>query len=245
MAMAERQRQVVLEPAYVLHRRPYRDTSLLLETFTRTQGRVGLVARGARSARGGLAGLLQPFQRVLLSFGGRGELGALRGAEPDGPPRVLGGAALAAGFYASELLLRACVREDPHPALFDAYGELLAALAAEGVREARLRAFELTVLREMGYAPVLTHDDAGRPLEADTAYRHRPRQAPVAVASGEDEAVPGRVLLALAEGGTGALDAGGLRAARRVLAAELRAHLGDRPWQSRRLYAALAGPAEA
>lgn len=231
----------VLVPAYVLHRRPYRDTSVLAECYTRPHGRIGLVARGARAPRARLAAVLQPFQRLLVSFAGRGELAALRGAEADGLPTALGGAALAAGFYANELLMRACLREDPHPALFDAYAALLETLAADGVREATLRAFELTVLREIGYAPTLAHDAAGAPVEPAAAYRYQPGQAPQRVIEGAAGSVPGRVLLALGAGMLDGQDRATLRAARAVLRAELRAHLGDRPWQSRRLYAALAG----
>lgn len=246
--MSDARTPAVLVPAYVLHRRPYRDTSVLAECYTRSHGRIGVVARGARAPRARLAGVLQPFQRLLISFAGRGELASLRGAEADGLPAALAGAALAAGFYANELLMRACQREDPHPALFDAYAALLDALAAHGVQEATLRAFELTVLREIGYAPTLTHDGAGAPVEAAAAYRYRPGHAPRRVDATEAGAVPGRVLLALGAGTLEAGDHSALRAARAVLRAELRAHLGDRPWQSRRLYAALAGadaPADA
>lgn len=239
--MAEPRVPALLVPAYVLHRRPYRDTSVLAECYTRPHGRVGLVARGARAPRARLAAVLQPFQRLLISYAGRGELAALRDAEADGLPAALAGAALAAGFYANELLMRACQREDPHPALFDAYAALLDHLAAHGVREPTLRAFELTVLREIGYAPTLTHDAGGAPVEAGAVYRYRPGHAPARVAATEPDAVPGRALLALAAGTLDADDRVALRAARGVLRAELRAHLGDRPWQSRRLYAALAG----
>ena len=99
-----------------------------------------------------------------------GELATLRTAEAQAPAGVLTGAALATGFYVNELLLRACVREDPHPALFDAYSGFLGALARDGVNEPALRGFELTVLREMGYAPVLTHTAAGVPLDSSSSF---------------------------------------------------------------------------
>jgi DNA repair protein RecO (recombination protein O) len=241
--MAER-RPDTLTPGYVLHRRPYRDTSVLAECYTRAHGRIGVVARGARAPKARLAGVLQPFQALLISFAGRGELATLRTAELDGAPAPLGGAALAAGFYANELLLRACAREDPHPALFDAYGALLAALAARGLEVASLRAFELALLRELGYAPPYGNAAGGESVQADGHYRVTPGHAPEPVSGDAPGAVAGSVLLALATGAPQGLDAAGLRVARVLLQAELHAHFGERPWQSRRLYAALAGALE-
>ncbi len=121
--------RVSLQPAYVLHHRPYRDSSLLLEIFTPDHGRVGLVARGARSPKSRLYGVLQPFQPLLISWVGRGELATLSGAEANGPPQRLQGKSVISGFYINELLLRLLHRHDPHAALFDGYARTLPLLA--------------------------------------------------------------------------------------------------------------------
>ncbi len=121
--------RVSLQPAYVLHHRPYRDSSLLLEIFTPDHGRVGLAARGARSPKSRLYGVLQPFQPLLISWVGRGELATLSGAEASGPPQRLQGKSVISGFYINELLLRLLHRHDPHAALFDGYARTLPLLA--------------------------------------------------------------------------------------------------------------------
>ncbi|HYQ92513.1 MAG TPA: DNA repair protein RecO, partial [Candidatus Competibacteraceae bacterium] len=110
--------QIVLQPAFVLHRRPYRDTSLLLEAWTLEQGRLGLVARGVRTHRSRWQGLLQPFQPLLLSGSGKGELLTLTVAEEAGRPLSPLPARWLSGLYVNELLLRLLPRHDPHPGLF-------------------------------------------------------------------------------------------------------------------------------
>ena len=123
--------RVALAPAWVLHARPYRDTSLLLEALTDEHGRVGLVARGVRGPKGRWRGLLQPLQPLLLSWSGRGELGTVAGCEAAGPAVVLRGEALLSAWYLNEVLLRVLQRNDPQPAIFSVYGAALAALATE------------------------------------------------------------------------------------------------------------------
>ena len=122
---------VALQPSYVLHSRPYRDTSALLEVFTAEQGRISMVARGARRRTRGGSGsaLLQPFNPLLLSFSGRAELKNLGATESAGTPRQLRGQRLFSGLYLNELLVRLLHRHDPHPQLFAAYGATLDALA--------------------------------------------------------------------------------------------------------------------
>lgn len=122
-------RRVELQPAYVLHQRAYRDTSVLLELFTPEYGRVGLVARGARGARARWRGLLQPFQPLLISWTLRGELGTLTAAEARGGALTLTAARIASGFYLNEILLRLLARHDPHLELFGWYDSTLRGLA--------------------------------------------------------------------------------------------------------------------
>jgi DNA repair protein RecO (recombination protein O) len=197
-------RQVHLQPAYVLHHRPYRDTSRILELFTRDYGRVSLFARGARSARKAgtaLTSILQPFNRLLVSWSGKGEAGQLTGAEFDGTVATLPPERLVSGFYLNELLLKLFARHDSHPDVFALYGATLDALKvdAEGVRPLRL--FEKRLLDALGYGLALERDvDADRPLDERHAYRYRLDQGATrieGVAEGVD-IFSGRMLLAVA-----------------------------------------------
>src|SRR5258706_7557433 len=127
------------QPGFVLHTYPYRETSAIVEAFSIADGRVAMVARGARSARSELRGVLQAFQPLTLSWAGAGELKTLIKAEWRGGLPLVTGPALLCGFYLNELLLKLLPREDPHPRLFDASGSPLSRLAhgaghAPGVR---------------------------------------------------------------------------------------------------------------
>ncbi|HET9445553.1 MAG TPA: DNA repair protein RecO [Steroidobacteraceae bacterium] len=197
-------RRVQLQPAYVLHHRPYRDTSRILELFTRDYGRVSVFARGARSARksaAALTSILQPFNRLLISWSGKGEAGQLTAAEFDGAVSMLPPDRLVSGFYLNELLLKLFARHDSHPDVFSLYGATLNALKvdAEGVRPLRL--FEKRLLDALGYGLALERDvDADRPLDARYAYRYRLDQGAMRI-DGVAEGVgvfSGRTLLAVA-----------------------------------------------
>ena len=149
--------------AYVLHRYDWSESSLIVDVFTREQGRVAVAAKGAKRPYSQLRAVLLPFQRINVSFGraggdGQREVQNLRSAEWAGGAAMLTGAALFSGFYVNELLMKLLARHDPHPGLFDAYAETLPALAgrAETEPEPALRAFELTLLREVGVLPDLS-----------------------------------------------------------------------------------------
>lgn len=221
--------RVTLEPAYLLSRRPYQDSSLLLEAYTRGHGRVGLVARGARSAKSKLRGLLQPFAPLLLSWSAAGELGTLHGAEAAGPPLALGGERVFYGWYLNELLMRLLQRQDPHPALFEAYA--LAAQQLPGEAEAAqdaLRVFEKVLLAEIGYGLLLPDT-----LAAERRYRYDPERGPLPAAVDEPGAYAGASLIALRDE---QLATPAARAdARRLLRAAIAAQLGGRPLQTPRL----------
>ena len=197
-------RRVLLQPAFVLHHRPYRDTSRILELFTRDHGRVSVFARGARGASkagAALASILQPFNRVLVSWSGRGEAGQLTAAEFDGAMSSLPADRLVSGFYLNELLLKLFARHDSHPDVFALYDATLRSLKtdADGVRALRL--FEKRLLDALGYGLALDCDvDAGRPLHADYAYRYRLEQGAVRIDGVAEGAgiFSGRTLLAVA-----------------------------------------------
>jgi DNA repair protein RecO (recombination protein O) len=198
--MVERTRQESRE-AFVLHGYAYRETSLLLEVFTRAFGRVSMVARGARSPRSPLRGVLLAFQPLALSWFGKGEVRTLARAEWVGGQPVLRGEALLCGFYLNELLLRLLPREDPHDALFSRYSETLPRLALESGSAPALRSFERALLKELGYAMTLERDSAnGSAIDPAKTYTYDPERGPVEVngSSGAEPLVSGRTLLDMA-----------------------------------------------
>ena len=193
------------QPAFVLHTYPYRETSLIVETFSAHSGRVGMVARGARRPRSEMRGVLQAFQPLTLSWSGTAELKTLIRAEWRGGLPLPLGAALLCGFYLNELLLKLLPREDPHPALWNDYESALHALTADAgpaAQAATLRRFEVRMLSELGYALPLTHDvDSGAPIDAAGRYHYAfdrgPRRA-AAEPRGQWPLVRGSTLIALA-----------------------------------------------
>lgn len=159
------------EAAFVLHSYPFRETSLVLEVFSRQHGRVPLVARGARRPRSALRGLLMSFQPLSLSWFGKHELRTLHSAEWQGGQPQLQGTALMCGFYLNELLLNLTARDDPHESLFDYYRQTLQRLAQEDDHATTLRCFEKHLLQELGYALLLEHEAGGHtPIEAGRNY---------------------------------------------------------------------------
>ena len=190
------------QPAFVLHARPYRETSLLIEVFTRDHGRVGLVARGVRREKSRLPrGVLQPLQPLLLGWSARGELGMLTSADSASVPFALSGDALYAAMYVNEFVLRLSGRNDVHGHAFATYARCLAALAGDGETGTAwaLRRFERDFLAELGYALALTHDAAGAPIRPAARYAYDPDSGPLPIdAPGRFVSVDGAALLALA-----------------------------------------------
>jgi len=231
--MAERE-QVLLEHAFVLHQRPYRDSSQLLECMTATHGRVGLVARGSRRAGNRQRALLQPFMPLFVSWVRRGELGRLTHVEPEGPSHALEGQRLLAGFYANELLLRLTARSDPNHDVFSCYSRCLAQLGGASRVARVLRVFELELLGALGYGLELDADSAtGEPLRSDASYVYELEQGLQRVehADPESDVYSGKDLLSLRD--RALADDDSLRTAQRLLGRVLRAHLGERPLKSR------------
>ncbi len=161
--------------AFLLHTTPWRETSLLLEAYSREQGRVALVAKGARRPTSALRPVLTMFQPLALSWSGAGEVKTLTRADWCAALRVYGGPALMSAWYLNELLLRLLPREDAHPALYDAYDEALQQLASGSRHAGALRRFEWVLLRETGYgvdAPLPDFDDR----DAEPALRRSLRE---------------------------------------------------------------------
>lgn len=228
-----------LQPAYLLHARDYRDTCLLVELLTEQGARVGAVARGARRARKGYSqrAILQPFQPLWVSFGGRGELKTLHTVESRAPALALRGKLLFSGLYLNELLCRLLQRDDPQPELFTDYERTVTALAAGGPVDIVLRHFELQLLRELGYGFSLTEDAAaGAPLEPGHYYRFDAELGLLADdgTAGAQPLFVGRDLLAFAAGD---YSDEARRALKLLCRLALRPHLGDKPLLSRQLFA--------
>ncbi len=195
------------EPAFVLHTYPYKESSLIVEAFSRHAGRVALLARGARRARSAIRGTLLSFHPLRLGWSSGAELSTLISAEWQGGQRALAGLALMCGFYVNELLLRLLPRDDPHETLFDAYAETLSALSAGGEPAPLLRRFELNLLRELGYAPPLDREAGSDvPVVAAGRYAYASETGPQAVGSeasgdiGMDLVISGQTLIDMALG---------------------------------------------
>jgi DNA repair protein RecO (recombination protein O) len=229
--MSRSLRRVALTPGYLLHHWPWRDTSRILEVFTREHGRLTLFARGVRGPTARLSAVLQPFQRLLLSWSGRGEAPQLTGAERAAQGCPLPPGAVLAAFYVNELLLRLTTRHDALPELFDHYHGTLEQLRAGAPLEPCLRIFEKRLLELLGYGLDLAAEaTSGTPLAPDRYYDFRPGVGLVPAARSM-QALSGRSLLSLAgETLSGARE---LEDAQRLLQAALGACLEGRPLSTR------------
>ncbi len=155
-------KRIAHEPAYVLHRYDWRESSLILEVFTRHYGRIALVAKGAKKPSSNFRPVLLPLQPLRVSYGGDAEIRTLKEAEWVGGHVMPTGDALLAGYYLNELLIRLLARDDTHAELFDAYAAAVRVLASEHgeALQPALRAFELLLLRGTGYLPALDAETA-------------------------------------------------------------------------------------
>lgn len=221
--------RVTLEPAWLLARRPYRETSSLLEVLTPAYGRVGLVARGVRGQRSRRGGALQMFQPLLLSWSASGDLGALTGSEAGGRGWALGGEAVFAGWYLNELLLRLLARHDAQPMLYTVYTETLPQLAGAHAEPA-LRRFEVALLEALGYGLPLSDE-----FDADARYTWDPEQG--AQRSDDGSGFSGAAFIALREGRY--MESGTRGEVRALLRTAIDRQLGGRELESRRLLRAV------
>ena len=189
--------------SFVLHRRAYRETSLIIELFSREQGRIAAVARGARAARSPMRGLSEPFVELLASWSRRAEMATLISLEPaqvGSLPRYAS-QALWCGLYLNELVLKLLARDDPEPELFDAYANVLLRLHDPAQQASQLRSFEWLLLQTLGVAPDLSVCcDTGEAIEADASYRVDPHDGPIRIDRPDDSSVSGKTLLGLCQG---------------------------------------------
>jgi len=231
--------RITLQPAFILHHRPYRETSLLLDILTRDHGRVALIARGVRKNRSQTKALLQPFHPLFVSWYGRTELMNLHIVEPQGIPIVLLEESLLGGFYLNELLMRLLQKQDPHPQLYTIYYDTLLELERTPLQQKHLRLFEKKLLDELGYGLQLHHSvPDGKAFEAHQFYRFYPETG-FEIYKGEDNLsqgslFTGKSLLALAAEQLN--DADILHEIKRLMRMALGVLLGPQPLQSRRLF---------
>jgi DNA repair protein RecO (recombination protein O) len=212
--------------AFVLHQYLWSESSLILDVFSREQGRLVLVAKGARRPYSQLRAVLLPFQRLLLSLGrapasdGTSEVQNLRGAEWAGGQAMLTGAALFSGLYLNELLMKLLARSDPHAELFDAYADTLPHLSnpLEVAVQASLRAFELKLLQTLGVLPDLSLVTlTQQTVQADASYTLDPQAGVLMAKSVDTGVVSGHALVGL----QAALQHGSLQALQQACAAHL------------------------
>ena len=174
------------EPAWLLHHRPFRESSQILDILSLDQGRLAVVAKGSRGAKSKLRGILRPFLPLQLSWFIRSDLGTLTGAEMNGAPLSLSGDALLSGYYVNELILKLLHRHDPQPEIFAAYSRTIERLAGSQDVAPYLRQFEIELLRILGYALNLEHDtETTEPLRPQQQYEYRVEQGLVPVSDRE------------------------------------------------------------
>lgn len=233
-------KRVNKERAYVLHTRPYRDTSLIVDVLTESYGRIAVVAKSARGPKSRFRGQVTPMTPLLVSWTGLSELKTLTAIDAVGLPAQLQGDALWACFYAHELMLRLLAHDDEHPRLFESYEALLVGLREPGSYSA-LRYFELALLAELGYAPTLHQTAHGESVLPDCAYRYVLDHGLVAMGQAEQDGLIflGSDLLALhrqeLEGDSE------LSTAKRLLRYILSHRIGPKPLKTKQLWGQLQG----
>jgi DNA repair protein RecO (recombination protein O) len=236
---------------FVLHTYPYRETSLIVEAFTRTHGRMAFVAKGAKRPTATMRAILNPFQGLAFAWFGKADMKTLKSAEHERILPQLSGAALMSAFYMNELIIKLAHREDAHEALFEAYSDALTGLssAMPGETSPRelavtLRKFELALLRELGYALQLSEEaDTHAAIDERRAYIYVMERGPMPLDRIDDERVEGtqrrglklrgKTLLDLANGDYS--DATTLAEAKQLTRAAINQQLGDKFLHTRQL----------
>lgn len=226
--------RIQLEPAYVLHSRSFRETSLIVEAFTREYGRVAVVARGAKSSRSRWKNVLQPFRPLLLSWVQKTDLGTLSAADQVASLPPLQGQSLYCGLYLNELLMRLLHRGDPHAEVFERYRHVLSELASEVFPQPLLRIFEKHLLESIGYAMLLDREiENGTEVQPQNWYDYAPDRGPVLARGPGNNRVSGAALLALHSED---LQNANLTELRMLMRRVIGYHLGDKPLASLSLF---------
>lgn len=227
--------RVELQPVYVLHSRPFKDSSLIVDTLSHEYGRLSLLAKGARSAKSRQRQLCQPFIPLLVSWQGKSHLKTLTSIESRHAVAPLRGDHLYSGLYLNELLVRLLPEQDACPEVYLRYSQALIQLSSLASLEPVLRDFELGLLADLGYRVDFTFDAMrGCPLDAASEYEWRDQQGWGAVTGALPGAFSGACLLAIGQGDY--REAETLKQAKRLTRMLLKPLLGQRPLQSRQLF---------
>ncbi|MDZ7841350.1 MAG: DNA repair protein RecO [Gammaproteobacteria bacterium] len=225
------------EPGFVIHTRPYSETSLYVELFSRQYGRLTTIAKGARRQKSKFRGVLLPFRPLSTGWTGKGEIPILTLAEPAGLWAEMRGQSILCGFYVNELVIRLLHRHDAHPGLFDDYADTMARLRRGEAHESILRLFEKRLLGELGFAMNLHHEAGGqREIDPGRRYRYIPHIGAVTEDSERKGGIPvsGAALHALR---TEALDTPlELKECKRLMRAMISHQMENRPLHSRKLF---------
>lgn len=235
--MSQQNHRINLQPAFVLHGRNFRDSSRLLDVFTQNYGRISLVAKGARSGRSKLHGVLEPFTPILVSWSGKGEVQTLTGAEPVKNSINLSGKQIMSAYYINELLQRLTTQHDPHPELFNLYMESLIAFKDKD-EEQVLRRFEQKLLTETGYALNLNIDaTSGEYIEHSQMYYYDIESGPVNIKDrpvSDGLRISGQTLFDMANENYTSLQS--KKEAKQLMRIILSYYLGDKPLKTRNLH---------
>lgn len=223
------------QPAYVLHTRAYRETSLLVDVFTETYGRITVLSKGARRQKTGLYAYLRPFEPLLISWAGKGNLPILTGAEYRNDLLNLVGNQRACGFYFNELIVYLLHKNDPHAQLFNSYDESLKEISTSSSHERVLRSFELRLLREVGYGLALDHDANNQSLiKAQAKYSYTPNIGMVEDNGNSNTSVSGQTLIDMNSNCVQSKQA--LQESKQLMRSIISQHLGDKTLFSRKLF---------
>jgi len=237
MRVSHQSHRVSLQSAFILHGRDFRDTSRLLDVFTLDYGRVTLVAKGARSQRSKLQGILQPFAPLLISWSGKGDVQTLTGAESVKSTIQLSGKQVMSAYYINELLQRLMTQHDPHPELFEIYKNTLESFLKDN-DELVLRRFEKHLLAEIGYGLNFeVESDTGAALAIDEKYYYDIEKGPVSIKYNNTEGefiVSGQTLIDMSAEKFSCPQS--QKEAKQLMRIILSHHLGDKPLKTRSLH---------
>jgi DNA repair protein RecO (recombination protein O) len=223
-----------LSPAFILHYRKYRDTSLIFDLFTQNFGRFSAVARGALGAKPRFKGLLQPFVPLLVSYYGAGELKSVKNVDFYAPPIHLSGYNLLIGLYVNELLIRLLGTYDPLEKVYQSYARLVTQLEKSDDVEPLLRRFEIMLLSELGYGISFGSEvTTGREIVPEENYTFEAEHG--FVAAGESQGFKGSHILSINNSDFSQEEV--KIVAKQVVRLALQPLLGNKPLNSRILFA--------
>ncbi|MEE9551914.1 MAG: DNA repair protein RecO [Gammaproteobacteria bacterium] len=231
--------KVAPHPCFILHQRPYRESSLLLDVFSRDYGRVSLIAKGAKRQKSKVTGLLQIYQRLSMAWQGKNDLMTLISVESDADICLLSNRGLIAGFYLNELIMRLLHHHESHLDLFMAYDKALEELVNVDLEQAVLRKFEKKLLQSLGYGLILDHDvQSGDAINKDGEYYYQADYGPMFAKPSRSDyiRISGKTLIAL--NGECITTAEALRESKHLMRYVLSRHLGGKPLASRKLFQA-------